>query len=197
MAIFNLEEYGKLIKDVRKANQRIQRIQSRYGESSWAVNQLYERIDNDNIKGISVLTGNIRLDKGMSDIQLKAIQKATKTFLESQTSTLRGVRKAINNMQDAIQKHYSDINKKISDEDAEKLYSMLENKDIRSTVEQIGASETWTRAIRAKEQKLSKDKFIDLFKNVKVNTNGKDIKVNTNDKDIKADLERIYDLYMK
>lgn len=184
----SLEEYGKLIKDVRKANQRIQRIQSRYGESSWAVNQLYERIDNDNIRGVSILTGNIRIDKNMSDIQLKAIQKATKTFLESQTSTLRGVSKAINNMQDAIQKHYSDIDKKISDEDAEKLYYLLENKDVRNTVEQIGASETWTRAIRAKDQNLSKDKFIDLFKNVKVNTN---------DEDIRADLERIYDLYMK
>lgn len=184
----SLEEYGKLIKDVRKANQRIQRIQSRYGESSWAVNQLYERIDNDNIRGVSILTGNIRIDKNMSEIQLKAIQKATKSFLESQTSTLRGVRKAINNMQDAIQKHYSDIDKTLSDEDAEKLYYLLENKDVRSTVEQIGASETWTRAIRAKDQNLSKDQFIDLFKNVKVNTN---------DKDIKADLERIYDLYMK
>lgn len=192
MAIFNVEEYGKLIKDVRKANQRIQRIQSRYGESSWAINQLYERIDNDNIKGISVLTGNIRVDKNMSDIQLKAIQKATKTFLESQTSTLRGVNKAINNMQDALKKHYSDFDpekpKILTDEDAEKLYSIVENKDIRNTVEQIGASETWTRAIRAKEKNLSKNEFIDLFKNVKVNTN---------DKDIRADLERIYDLYMK
>lgn len=188
-------EYGDLLKKVRKANQRIQRIQSRYGESSWAINQLYERIDNENIRGISTLTGNIRIDKNMSDVQLKAIKKATEIFLDptkTQTSTLRGITKAINNMQDALKKHYSDFDpenpKILTDEDAEKLYNIVEIRDFRNTVEQIGASETWTRVIRAKDQNLSKHKFIDLFKNVKVNTN---------DKDIKADLERIYDLYMK
>ena len=187
MPIFNIEEYGKLLKDVRRANQRIQRLQARYGESSWAVNQLYEKIDNNNINGISTLTGNIRIDKNMSDIQLRAIQKATSIFLNSQTSTLRGVKKVINNMQDALKKNYSDINRPLSDKDAEKLYNILENRDIRNTVEQIGASETWTRTLRAKEQNLSKDKFIDLFRNTNIDIN---------DLDIKADLERIYQMYM-
>lgn len=187
MAIFKLGDYEKLIKDVRKANQRIQKIQGRYGESSWAVNQLYEKIDNNNINGISILTGNIKINRNMSDIQLKAIQKATNIFLNSQTSTLRGIKKAINNMQDALKKNYSDINKPLSDKDAEKLYNILENRDVRNTVEQIGASETWTRAIRAKDQDLDKDKFIDLFKNSKVDIN---------DLDVKADLERIYQIYM-
>lgn len=187
-------EYGDLLKKVRKANQRIQRIQARYGESSWAINQLYERIDNDNIRGISSLTGNIRVDKNMSDVQLKAIKKATEIFLDptkTQTSTLRGITKAINNMQDALKKHYSDFDpqnpKILTDEDAEKLYNIVETRDFRSTVEQIGASETWTRVLRAKEKNLSQDQFINLFKNVKVNIN---------DKDIQADLERIYNMYM-
>lgn len=187
MAIFNRGDYEKLLKDVRKANQRIQKIQGRYGESSWAVNQLYEKIDNNNINGISTLTGNIRISRNMSDIQLKAIQKATKIFLDSQTSTLRGVRKAVNNMQEALKKNYSDINKPLSDKDAEKLYNIIENRDIRNTVEQIGASETWTRTLRAQEQNLSKDKFIDLFRNTNIDIN---------DLDIKADLERIYQMYM-
>lgn len=187
MAVFDIEEFGKLIKDVRRANQRIQRLQGRYGESSWAINQLYERIDNKNVDGISSLTGNIKISRNMSDIQLRAIQKATKIFLESQTSTLRGVKKAVNNMQDALKKNYSDIDRPLSNKDAEKLYNIVENKDIRSTVEQIGASETWTRTLRAKEQNLSKDKFIDLFRNTKVDIN---------DVDIQADLERIYNMYM-
>ena len=187
MAIFSRGDYEKLLKDVRKANQRIQKIQGRYGESSWAINQLYEKIDNNNVNGISTLTGNIRISKSMSDIQLRAIQKATKIFLDSQTSTLRGVRKAINNMQEALKKNYSDIDRPLSDKDAEKLYNIIENRDIRNTVEQIGASETWTRTLRAKEQNLSVDKFIDLFKNTKIDIN---------DLDIKADLERIYQMYM-
>ena len=176
MSSFTLKDYNNLVKDVKRANQRIQKLQGRYGESSWAVNQLYEKIDNKNINGISVLTGNIKINKNMSDIQLKAIEKATTKFLDSQTSTLRGVKKAISNMQDAIKTNYSDINKPLSDKDAEKLYSFLESKDTRGTVEKIGASETWTRAIQAKEENLSKEDFIDLFKNTKVNINDVDIR---------------------
>lgn len=188
MSIFTMKDYNNLVKDVRKANQRIQKLQGRYGESSWAVNQLYEKIDNKNINGVSVLTGNIKINKNMSEIQLKAIQKATTRFLESQTSTLRGVKKAINNMQDAIKTNYSDMNKQISDKDAEKLYSFLESKDTRGTIEKIGASDTWAKAIRAKEENKTKDEFIEMFKNSKVNIN---------DLDVREDLETIYNRYMQ
>lgn len=188
MASFTLKDYKELAKDVKRANQRIQKLQGRYGESSWAINQLYEKIDNKNVNGISTMTGNIRISKNMSEIQLKAIQKATNTFLESQTSTLRGVKKAIGNMQDAIKANYSDMNKQLSDKDAEMLYSFLESKETRGTVERIGASDTWTRAIQAKEKNLSKDKFIDLFKNAKVDIN---------DEDIRKNLETIYYKYMQ
>lgn len=188
MSSFTLKDYNNLVKDVKKANQRIQKLQGRYGESSWAINQLYDKIDNKNINGVSVLTGNIKINKNMSEIQLKAIEKATTKFLDSQTSTLRGVKKAISNMQDAIKTNYSDINKPLSDKDAEKLYSFLENKDTRGTVEKIGASDTWTRAIQAKEENLSKEDFIDLFKNTKANIN---------DMDVREDLETIYNKYMQ
>ena len=188
MASFTLKDYKELAKDVKKANQRIQKLQGRYGESSWAINQLYEKIDNKNINGVSTLTGNIKINKNMSEVQLKAISKATTKFLESQTSTLRGVKKAIGNMQDAIKSNYSDMNKQLSDKDAEILYSFLESKETRGTVERIGASDTWTRAIRAKDENLSKDQFVDLFKNAKVDIN---------DEDIKRDLETIYNKYMQ
>ena len=188
MASFTLKDYKELAKDVKKANQRIQKLQGRYGESSWAINQLYEKIDNKNINGVSTLTGNIKINKNMSEVQLKAISTATTKFLESQTSTLRGVKKAIGNMQDAIKSNYSDMNKQLSDKDAEILYSFLESKETRGTVERIGASDTWTRAIRAKDENLSKDQFVDLFKNAKVDIN---------DEDIKRDLETIYNKYMQ
>lgn len=189
MASFTLKDYNELAKDVRKANQRIQKLQGRYGESSWAINQLYEKIDNKNVNGVSTLTGNIRISKNMSEVQLKAIQKATTKFLDSQTSTLRGVKKAIGNMQDAIKANYSDMNKQLSDKDVEILYSFLENKETRGTVERIGASDTWTRVIQAKEDNLSKNDFIDLFKNAK--------NANINDEDIRKDLETIYNKYMQ
>ena len=186
MAKMTLKEYNQLLRDIKKANQRIRNLQTRYGEGSWAVSELYSKIDNNLVNGISSLSGNIRIPKNVSDIQLKAIEKATKTFLSSQTSTLRGVGKAIKNMKNSIKVNYSDMGKEITDKEAEKLYSFLENKDTRGLVEQIGASETWARTIQAKEQKLSKDDYINLFEN----------RINIKDVDVRNELETLYNKYM-
>ena len=187
MAKLTLGEYKQLKRDIKVANQRIQKIQSRYGEGSWAVNRLYSKIDNNLVNGVSPLTGNIRLRSDMTEIQLKAIQKATTSFLESQTSTLRGVKKAVKNMKDSIKAQYSDMGRDLTDEEAQKLYSFLENKDTRNLVEQIGASETWARTIQAKEQNLNINEFVKLFEN----------RININDLDVRSDLETLYMKYMQ
>ena len=186
MTKITLKEYNELLRDIKKANQRIQRMQSRYGEGSWAISELYDKIDNKLVNGISSISGNIRIPKNATEIQLKAIEKATKNFLSSQTSTLLGVRKAIKNMKKSIKAQYSDMGKQLTDSEAEKLYSFLENKDTRGLVEQIGASETWARTIQAKEQKLTKNEYINLFEN----------RINIKDRDVRNELETLYNKYM-
>ena len=122
MATFSLSDYNKLVRDVRIANQRIQRIQNRYGESSWAINELYNKIDNNLVNGVSQLTGNIKVSKSMSEIQLRAIEKATNTFLKSETSKLRGIKKTIKNTKESLQRTFGDEANRISDREINTLY---------------------------------------------------------------------------
>ena len=89
MAIFDKsKDFEKLKKDVALANKRIRNIESRYGEDSWAISQLYNKLkDNELVNGINK-QGLVRVNKTMSNIQLKAIEKATNEFLASKTSKL-------------------------------------------------------------------------------------------------------------
>lgn len=187
MATFKLEDYNKLIKDVKIANQRIQRIQKRYGESSWAINELYNKIDNELVKGISSLSGNIKISRNMSEIQLRAIQKATETFLKSNTSKLRGISATIKNTKDSLQRTFGDEANRISDKEINVLYDLVEDKNKRAITEQIGASTVWAKTIQAKEQNLTFNEYESLFKD----------DIDIKDKDIREFLKDTYKKYKK
>lgn len=185
MKTFTYADYKNLLKKVKIANSRIQRIEKRYGESSWAVNELYSKIDNSMIKGISPLSGNIKINKNMSDLELKAILKATESFLSSKTSTLRGIRKTTEEVKNSLQATFGDESHKITDEEISTLYNLVEDKNKREITEQIGASEVWAKTIQAKEQNLTYNEYEKLFMN----------DIDIKDKEIKDYLRDIYNKY--
>lgn len=158
------KEYNELKKRVNKANRYIANIQRKYGENSWAVNKLYDKIDNNLINGVNLLTGGIRLNKNMSKPVLNTIRKATDDFLASKTSTIGGIEQVRNSVIKSLRKHYNDENINITRKDAEKLYSILEDKDLRDTAEKIGASELWGLAINAKSKNMSEKQFLNSVK---------------------------------
>ena len=164
MAIFDkTKEYEKLRRSVIRANKAIERIEKIYGEDSWGVNRLYNKLDNEQFRGITK-TGKIRLNKNMSDIQLKAIQKATNTFLTNKkTSTLTGIKGTIKEVKNSLKGTLGDVEHQITNREINKLYDLVEDKDKRVITEQIGASSTWATLVEAKERKLDKNKFIDLI----------------------------------
>lgn len=187
MKSFKLGDYNQLVKNVRIANQRIQKIQNRYGEDSWAINELYNKIDNKLVKAVSGKTGGIKIDKSMSDIQLKMIDKATKEFLESKTSTLRGVKSTIKNTKQSLKATFGDNANEITDKEVNFLYDLVEDKNKRDITENIGASEVWAKLIQAKEENLKLSEFRDLF--------SEDIDIN--EKDTREYLREIYYKYKR
>lgn len=186
--IFNESEYEVLLRDVHKANQRIQKLTNKYGERSWATIPLYEKLEDPKILALTRY-GNIKVNRSMSDVKLKYIQKVTKEFLNSKTSTIRGAEKAIKETKQSLKAQFSDAEnlKFMSDEEVGKLYQIVENKDWRDMTEMFDPSETWARMQRAKTKDLKFNEFADLFKR------DADIK----DIEIRTYLKEIYDMYMK
>lgn len=185
MAMFDKsKDFEKLKKDVALANKRIRNIERVYGEESWAINQLYNKIrDKELVNGINK-NGLIRVNKTMSDVQLKAIQKATKEFIDSQTSKLTGIKKAIRLTKKGLAGVLGDKEHPISNKDINKLYDLVRDKEKRDLTEQIGASELWAATKHAKDKNLSFNKY---FSNV-------DKKGNLDIKD-KNDMQFLRDLF--
>ena len=184
---FNLQDYRSLQKEIHKANQRITRIESRYGEGSWAIHDLYGKL-NMARKAITPF-GQIRITRDMSQAQLNLVRRSVKEYLKSKTSTLTGIRETKNNIMDGLQRSLSstqDVN--ISDKEIEALFKLVEDKDTRGTVEKIGASTLWKLMIDSKEKK---DNKLDFLARVKEYYNY------TNDLDVKDDLKNFYNTYIK
>lgn len=184
---FNLQDYRSLQKEIHKANQRITRIESRYGENAWAIHDLYGKL-NMARKAITPF-GQIRITKDMSQAQLNLVRRSVKEFLKSKTSTLTGIRQARANMISGLQKSLSSTQDvELTDREIEALYRLVEDKDTRGTVEKIGASDTWKLLIDAREKKMNQTDFLARVK---------EYYNYTNDQDIKDDLKDFYKKYVR
>lgn len=180
-------EYKDIVSDVRKANQRIRRIQSRYGDNAWAVRNLTDKLDNKLIKAINPYSGEIRIRKNMNQAQLNAVRRATREFLDAKTSTLVGIRHAKENVLSGLRASLSDDKVTLDDKEMQALFRIVEDEDIKTTVEFVGASTLWRLMIDAKEKNMNENDWFNLLK---------DYNINGNDLDIKDDLSRIFNNYV-
>lgn len=189
MAIFDKsKDFTKLKHDVAVANKRIRNIEKQYGEESWAISQLYTKLrDNALVNGINK-QGLVRVNKSMSDIQLRAIQKATNEFLESKTSKLGGIKSTIKDVKQSLKATYGDMGNRLTTKEVNTLYDLVEDKNKRIMTEQIGASDLWATMVQAKEQGLSMNQFEDLI--------NRRSQADLNDLDAREFLEDIYNNYV-
>ena len=67
------------------------------------------------------------------------------------------------------------------------LFRIVEDDDIKTTVDFIGASTLWRLMINAKEKNMNENDWFNLLK---------DYNINGNDLDIKNDLSRIFNDYI-
>ena len=200
----SLTDYKAIVKDVRKANQRIARIQKRYGENAWALNNLYDKLDNKMINAISPYSGEISIKKNMSNAQLNAVRRATKEFLSSKTSTIRGIENVKKEVKEGLKKVFNDNNLNVSDKEINSLYRIVEDKDLRTTAELIGASTLWRLVIDARNKNMNKKEWNDQLKkyniNELINKNWDEVMEDYLDKgndldikfDVKSALDKIY-----
>lgn len=176
--------------DIRKANFKLAMLERYYGKDSWASTNLKNTLNRKKIQGIS-LDGKIRADESMSLTQLRAVEKATKNFLVAKSSTYKGIKQIKKSVINTFRSKYGDIvddNKlqKLSLEDAQLLYSILEDEKTASVVESIGSSRMITLVSSNIKSGASKE---DYYKSL---SNLIDVSTLDDDDDTRKALEEIY-----
>lgn len=185
------KERAKLIADTRKlvsdANRRLKGLNQAGYKGTWASKKLADRLDT---KVLNAWTkqGKIKVNKILTNTQLKAIQKATQQFMTSQTSKVSGIKKVKESTLDSLRATLSkDI--ELDEMDVETAYEMLSNKDFDyfNNADRIGASTMWALIEDAKEYDQSEDTFISRLLNMYDSSN---------DLDAIERAKRLYDRYI-
>jgi hypothetical protein len=147
--------YNELVKLAKTANQRLLRIERLTGlQGSFASKQLYDYLDSSTLQAITPAS-RIRISKTYNLMQLKAIKKATEQFLESDISSVKGIKK--------LTKTYSEkAGKPISYEQADVLYQSGRNYSWIIGMNGLTESEFWgTWVPLAKSGEVDKETWIE------------------------------------
>ena len=185
------KERAKLIADTRKlvsdANRRLKGLNQAGYKGTWASKKLADRLDTK-ILNAWTKQGKIKVNKILTNTQLKAIQKATQQFMTSQTSKVSGIKKVKESTLDSLRATLSkDI--ELDEMDVETAYEMLSNKDFDyfNNADRVGASTMWALIEDAKEYDQSEDTFISRLLNMYDSSN---------DLDAIERAKRLYDRYI-
>ena len=86
--------YNELKGLVRKANQRMDRVERLTGEKyTFAAKELYDELSSSTLNALTKKKGRISLKSSYNLTQMRAIKKATEKYLDSKTSTVIGIKK--------------------------------------------------------------------------------------------------------
>lgn len=164
--------YQNVKKQVEEVNKRLTRLKKSDEYGSWASKKLFNRLDTKNLDVLErQRTGQkqvqrIKLTKNLTNTDLRAIEKATNQFLQSKTSTSRGIKITKNKTIESIRKTLSlEQGRKVTEEDAEYYYDMLANKDFDWFNDKIGASAMWSLIEDAIEHNDSESDWIKRIEN--------------------------------
>lgn len=169
---------------VSKANARLDSLQRRYKSGTWASKKLANRLSSNKMNMWS--KGKIKLGKNPTKAQMIGLNKAINQFLQSQTSTKRGIQEVKRKQIESIRLRRSVEDDEFTEEDAEDFYDMFGDNDFAYFADKIGASklqEIIYDAIRAND---SEDNFLDRL----------ELYIELNDLDIREKAIRLYNKYV-
>ena len=144
---------------VNKANARLDSLQRRYKSGTWATKKLANRLSSNKLRMWSK-GGKIKLGKNPSKVQLLAVNKAATQFLNSATSTKKGIKATRQKTIESLRGTLSSDVEEMSYEDAEKFYEMFGDSNFQTLADKIGSSALQACIEDAIEQGDSQDDFI-------------------------------------
>ena len=170
---------------VNKANARLDSLQRRYKSGTWATKNLANRLSSGKVK-MWTRKGKIKLGKKPSKQQLIAVNKAISQFLNSQTSTKKGIADVKRKQIAAIKRRRNIEDEDFTEQDAEDFYEMFGEDTFRYFADKIGDSLLQQIIYDAIREKDSEDDFIDRLSQY----------IEINDLDIREKAIRLYEKYV-
>lgn len=130
--------------------------------------------------------GKIQLGKNPTKAQLLGVNKAITQFLESQTSTKKGISQVKKQQIESIKRRRSIDDSEFTEQDAEDFYDMFGDNDFNYFADKIGASKLQEIIYDAMRENDSEDDFLSRL----------ELYIELNDLDIREKARRLYNKYV-
>lgn len=134
---------------INQANKRIARLKRAGYEDAWASNVLQGKLDTAGLNTLKYtkkgrqFTG-LKLNRNLSNQAMLNVNKATREFLQSKTSTAYGIEKVVKKTKNSMYETLAVKNEKITRQDIEDYYLMLGDKNFdKFNTDLVGASTMW------------------------------------------------------
>lgn len=158
--------YTELKKLSKRANQRILRLEREFGTENLAIRNLRDKLAIEPLQAWT-FKGRVKVNKSMTEIQMKATIKATNQFLNSKLSTKSGIKKAKKKAIETLRVRFSTDVKELTTEEAEVLYNIFTDKDINQITNFVQGSDAQAVTDNAREQNQSFEDFVAVMNSVK------------------------------
>lgn len=147
---------------VDQTNRLLRNLEREGFKGTWASGKLYGKLSKGKFKGKNVVQkGQIKISKDMSTTNLIGVHKATRAFLESKTSTARGIKDTRTSVIQSLKEHYGDIGKDIDYRQAEVLYNLFTDTDFEDLTAYSSASTLWTNIVDYLEKEIDEETLLD------------------------------------
>lgn len=158
--------YTELKKLSKRANQRIVRLEREFGTENLAIRNLRDKLAIEPLQAWT-FKGRVKVNKSMTEIQMKATIKATNQFLNSKLSTRSGIKKAKKKAIETLRVRFSTDVKELTTEEAEVLYNIFTDKDVNQITNFVQGSAAQAVTDNAREQNQSFNDFVAVMNSVK------------------------------
>ena len=137
--------YEQTLKQIREVNSLLNSLERHHKTRTWATKKLINRLNNNVIDIWQDSKGRLKIPKKVSQTKLIAIRKALTQFINSKTSTNKGIKSVKDKTIQSIIESMTSIEdeEKVDEKDAEFYYSMLGNSDFDYFSDKIQASTLW------------------------------------------------------
>ena len=181
----NLEKETRKL--VSKANAKLDSLQRRFKSGTWASKKLANRLSSNKLNMWSK-KGKIKTGKNLTKIQLIGLNKAINQFLNSKTSTKRGISDVRERTIETLRGTLSTEDKELTYEEAETYYEMFGDNDFDSLADKIPSSALQNIIIDAIDEDDTQNEFIRRLEDYSG--------LSMNDLDLREKAIRLYEKYV-
>lgn len=155
--------YRQVKAKVSTVNKRINRLKQGGMNKTWASRRLYERLDVGKLGKTKILNRRsyINISKDLNATQLNAIARASDLFLQSKTSTIKGIKETRNSVIESLRISLGEDTEMLSYDDAEFLYDLFDTTNFDDLAKYSNASTVWAHVEDYLQGKTDEDTLLD------------------------------------